>query len=505
MSFTSPGASTERALVDLRSRRGVVLIAATVLSSLLGFFDAYVVVIAVPAIKQDLGGSVTAIQFVVTGYLLTVAALLLLSGALADRFGLRRVLGVGLLVMLVASVLCSIVPSIEWLIAARVAQGVGGALVVPTSLAMLNGTLQVADRARGIGIWAGLSTLGMTVGPYIGGWLVDLASWRLVFLVNVPLVIAALGFLRFVPATGRIVRSAPLDLGGAALAVVGLGGVTYALTLGPEAGWTDPLVLGTAVVGVVCLIALVLLDRRLPAPLLRLSLFASRQFDAINVTTVLLYGAFAAANYLLVLQCELRLGYSAADAGAVLIPESVVFLLLSPFIGGLVARIGPRWLMLVGILCVAVAFVLLSGASPGQTYVEALLPGVLMWGLGVGLLVTPLTAAVLGAVSDSDLGEASAINDGAARVGALLVTALVPVLIGSTGGQSLASAIENGYQFAMIVMAALCVLAAIVAGVFVSNRRVNVPLAAPAHRLTSCALPVTARQDERGSREPSLS
>ncbi|WP_431278508.1 DHA2 family efflux MFS transporter permease subunit [Leifsonia poae] len=471
---------------------------ATVLASMVGFLDAYVVIVAVPAIKADLQASTTSMQFVVTGYLLTVAALLLLSGALADRFGRRRVLEAGLLVMLLASVLCSFAPSIGWLIAARIVQGAGGALVVPSSLAMLNGTLRVGDRARGIGIWAGLATLGTTVGPYAGGWLVDAFSWRWVFVLNIPIILIALVVLRFVPEVTKRIRAASADIPGAALAVIGLGGVTYALTAGPAAGWLDPVVLIAGIVGIAALVALVPVERRSPAPMVRLSLFSSRQFSAINVTTVLFYGALAAANYLLVLQCELQLGYTAAQAGAVLIPESVVFLILSPFAGTLIAWIGPRWLMVAGIVAVAIAFLLLSGASPGQSYVQAILPGALVWGLGVGLLVTPLTSSVLAAVKDSDLGEASAINDGASRVGALLVTALVPVLIGSAGGGDLAPAIERGYQPAMIVMAGISVAAAVVAAIFVSNARVGTTHMMPAPRVNSCA-PATV--DDRVSTE----
>jgi Na+/melibiose symporter-like transporter len=285
--------------------------------------------------------------------------------------------------------------------------------------------------------------------------------------------------------------------------VVGLGGVTYALTAGPASGWLTPTVLIAAVLGVAALVALIPVERRKAAPMLRLSLFRSRQFSGINVTTVLLYGAFAAANYLLVLQCELVLGYSASQAGAILIPESAVFLVVSLFIGGLVARIGPRWLMVVGILVVALAFFLLSGASPGQSYVQAILPGALLWGLGSGLLVTPLTSAVLAAVSDADLGEASAINDGASRVGALLVTALVPLLIAGSGGGGLTSAVQGGYQAAMIVMGALCVLSAIVAAIFVSNARAAKAVAAqplvPAPRINTCALPDVGRRIPEGA------
>ena len=484
------GTAGDSPQVVLRSSAGTALIAATVLASAVGSLDANVIKVAVPAIGRSLGASVATLQWTLTGYLLTVAALLLLSGALADRFGRRHVLVTGLFVMLASSVLCAVAPSVGVLIAARVAQGVGGAMVVPSSLALLNGTLRAADRARGIGIWAGLETLGTTVGPYAGGWLVDHASWRWVFVINVPLILAGLLVLRRVPETNFARRPLSPDVLGGALAVVGLGGVIYALTAGPASGWLSARVLIAAAAGAVSLIALVLVERGLRAPMLRLSLFASRQFDAINVITVLLYGALGTASYILFLQFELRLGYSAAQAGAALIPESAIFLLISPLSGVLVSRVGPRWLMVSGILMVAASFIWLSGAQAGSSYVRAILPPTVLWGLGIGLTVTPLTAAVLAAVRDADLGEASAINDAASRLGGLIVIALVPALVGATAGRSLDHALVHGYQPAMIALGGICVPAAVIAALFVGDDRAAATRLAPAPREHGCALPV---------------
>lgn len=483
--------------VPLRSGAGVALIAATVLASLIGFLDASVVNVAVPAIGRSLGASVATLQWTLTSYLLVASALLLLSGALADHFGRRRVLAAGLAVMLVASALCAAAPSAGVLIAARVVQGAGAALVVPSSLALLNGTLRPADRARGIGIWAGLATLGTTVGPYAGGWLTDHVSWRALFLLNPPLILAGLIVLRYVPDTRDERRPLSLDVPGALLAVAGLGGVIYALTAGPASGWASAPVLAAAVAGAVGLAALVPAERRRRAPMLRLSLFASRQFDAINVMTVLLYGALYAAAYLVILQCELRLGYSAAQAGAALIPVSAVFLVLAPVSGALVARVGPRWLMVAGIVAIGAGFGWLSAAHPGEGYAAAILPGALLWGVGTGLCVTPLTAAVLAAVSDTDLGEASAINDATSRVGGVVLIALVPALIGATGGRSIARALAQGYQPAMIVLAALCAAAALVTALFVSNNRRAVPRLAPPPNCHGCPVPIPGPVPDR--------
>jgi EmrB/QacA subfamily drug resistance transporter len=488
----SPAA--DGALVALRSRTGIALVAATTLASGVASYDAYVVNVAVPAIDRHFGASLSAIQWTLTSYLLAVAALLLIAGALADRFGRRRVLAVGLVVLVLASVACASATSIDALIAARSLQGIGAALVVPTSLALLNGTLRETDRARAIGIWAGLSTLATTVGPYGGGWLVDHASWRWVFLLNVPITLLALLALIPVPETTGQRRALSLDGAGALLAVLGLGGIVYALTDGASAGWSSARILIAFVVGGVSLVALAPVERRRRAPMLQLSLFASRQFDAINVATVLFYGALSAAGYLITVQLELQLGYTATQAGAALIPYTAVFLVLAPSSGVLVAKIGPRWLMVSGILLVAVSQVWLAQVGHGTSYVDTILPAALVRGLGLGLAVTPLTAAVLAAVRDSDLGQASAINDAASRVGGVIAIALVPILIGAGAGGTLAGSLAGGYRPAMLAIGALCAAAAVVSWRFVSDERGVVPAMAPAPP-HGCALPVSARPE----------
>jgi len=310
-----------------------------------------------------------------------------------------------------------------------------------------------------------------------------------VFLLNLPLIVAALWVLRIVPAGTDYRRPLSVDVAGALLAVLGLGGVIYALTAGPATGWASGAVLASGVVGLVCLAALVPVERRQGRPMLRTSLFRSRPFDAINAATVLLYGALAAASYLIVLQCELRLGYSATAAGAALIPESVVFLIVSPLVGGLVARVGTRWPMAAGILIVAGGFGWLSAARPGEPYAQAILPGAILWGLGIGLTVAPLTAGVLAAVDDRDLGEASAINDAASRVGGVVLVALVPALLGAGSSPDLSGPLATNYRTAMLVMAGLAVAAAILAAGFVPSRRKTAKHALPGPRLHTCAVP----------------
>ncbi len=490
---TSPTATAVHPpdLVALRSGGGVAVVATTVLASMVAFLDASVVTVAVRAIGEDLRADPAGVQWVVTSYLLTAAALLLLAGSLIDSLGRRAVLVWGLGIMLAASLLCAAAPSVGTLVAARLVQGAGAALVVPSSLALLNGTLRAGDRARGIGVWAGLATFGMTVGPFAGGWLVDHASWRYLFLLNAPLVLAALWALRSVPRVDVPRGRLHVDVAGGVLSTAGLGGVVYALTAGPRTGWAGPAVLAAGLGGVACLAALVPVERRQPHPMLRLRLFASRQFDAINVTTVLVYGALAAAGYLLVLQALLVLGFSATTSGALFIPASVVFFVLSPVVGGLVARIGPRRLMVAGIVSIAAAMFWLSGATAGEGYTTAILPGALLWGLGLGLMVSPLTSGVLASVSDDDLGEASAVNDAAARVGALLMVALVPVLVGVGRGE-LGPALVDGFRPAMLALGCLALAGAVVAGLFVTDGTTGGPRMPVPPQVHAGAVPVGA-------------
>jgi predicted MFS family arabinose efflux permease len=275
------------------------------------------------------------------------------------------------------------------------------------------------------------------------------------------------------------------------------------LTDGSAHGWTDARVLVAGAVGLVSLAALLPVERRLAAPMVRLSLFASRQFDAINVTTVLFYGGFSAVSYLLVLQFQLQLGYSAAQAGAALVPWAAVFVAISPLSGTLVSRVGPRWLMVSGMLTVGAAFAWLGAAAHhGASYAGAILPPVALWGFGLGLTVTPLTAAVLAAVRDPDLGEASAINDAAARLGGVIAIAAVPALIGATGGNSLGHALAGGYQPAMTAAAGLTTGAAVIAALFVSNDRTVASRVAPPAPYHACPLPNSAPSSHHQQQPP---
>lgn len=461
----------------LGSGRGVVLVAATVLASMVGFLDASVVNVAVPAIGTSFGSSVATLQWVLTSYLVTVAALLLVSGALADRFGRRRILTIGLVIVAVSAILCAIAPNAPILITARVLQGVGGALTVPSSLALLNGALREQDRSRGIGIWSGISTLATTVGPYAGGWLLDHSTWRWLFLLNVPLCVLAIVALRFVPRDVPLLQQLTTDVVGVALAIIGLGGIIFALTTGASNGWTSPVVIGFGIAGILALVLLAPVERRAKHPMLRLSVFRSRRFNAINLSTFFFYATVSGMGFLVTEQALVTLGYNAAQAGALLLPGSVVFLLMSPVSGQLATRFDARWLMTIGMSCAAVAVLVLSFVQQDSQYATDILPATLLFGFGLGLAITPLTAAVLASVPVADLGAASAINNVSSRIGGAIAIAVLPAAAGATAGRSLEETLSAGYSTAMLIAAALAVIAALIAALFV-HRQTSTPFPA---------------------------
>ncbi len=325
----------------------------------------------------------------------------------------------------------------------------GAALVVPISLTLLNSTLLMADRARGIGAWPACQRSSPpSVPTSAAGWSIT-PPWRWVFLLPLPLIVVALAALRQLPAASAKRRSPSIDVVGALLLVFGLGGAVYALTEAPRSGWSSTRVLIAVAIGGLSFMLLVPFERR-RTPMVRLSLFESRQFVAVNAVTLLVYGALSASGFLFVILCQLKLGYTATQAGAAFIPAAGLFVALSPLSGALVARIGPRWPVVAGIVLVAGSLLWLAQARPGSGYLNAVLPGVVAQGVGLGMMVPPLTAAVLAAVHDHEVGAASAINDAAAKVGAVAAVALVPVLIGVSAGSSLADSLTDGYRTAMI-------------------------------------------------------
>lgn len=426
------------------------------------FLDGTVVNVALPAIGHDLHTSVTGLQWTIDAYLLTLSALLLLGGSAGDRYGRRSVFVLGLVAFGAASAACGLAPGVGFLIAARAAQGVGGALLVPGSLAIIASGFAPEDRGRAIGAWSGLGGVASAVGPFLGGWLIDAVSWRLIFFLNLPLATVAVAVARRHVPESRAPQQEPLDITGAVTASLALAAVSYAAI--EHRGTEARLALA---LGLVVAAAFVVVERSGSHPMLPLGIFRSAQFTGANLTTLAVYGALGAAMFLVVLRLEVSLRYSAMEAGASLVPFTVLMLLLSSTSGKVAQRIGARAPMTVGPVVTAAGMLMLSRVGPGARYASGVLPGVVVFGLGMVITVAPLTAAVLAGVEESRVGVASGINNAAARLAGLLAVAVLPGLTGVDPGHSLRSGLATGYPSALRIAAGLCAAGGVAALLFV--------------------------------------
>jgi EmrB/QacA subfamily drug resistance transporter len=460
------------------SRPGRFVLAAAVLGSGVAFLDATVVNVALPSISRDLDAGLTGLQWILDGYLVTLTSLLLLGGSLGDLYGRRRIFVVGLGGFTAASLLCGLAPSTAGLVAARALQGVGAALLVPGSLALISASFRPEDRSRAVGAWSGLAAVAGAIGPFLGGWLVDAFSWRVVFLVNLPVAaVCAWITLRHVPESHDPLASHRPDLPGAVAVSVGLAGVAYALIEG--AGGVGLPEATAGVLGVVALGAFVVIERSRPDPMLPLSLFSSPQFAGANLTTLAVYAGLGGAMFLVVLQLQTILGYSALEAGASLLPVTALMLLLSARAAALAQRIGPRLPMTAGPLVVAAGLLLFRRVGEGATYAGAVLPAATVFGAGLSLTVAPLTAAVLAAVDERHLGVGSAANNAVARLAGLLAVAVLPALAGLDTGSPSPAAVTDGFARAMAIAAGVCTAGGVVAWLTVRQGTDVAPVTQP--------------------------
>ena len=413
----------------MNSRQRWTLVA-TILASAMTFIDGTVVNVALPALQANLRATITDVQWVVEAYTLFLSALILVGGAMGDQFGRKRVFLFGVVSFTAASIFCGIAPSPRVLIVARALQGIGAGFLVPGSLAIISATFDDAERGRAIGTWSGFSAITTALGPVIGGWLIEHVSWRAAFFLNVPLaVIVVVLSLRFMDESRDPSRSARIDWLGAVLGAVGLGGLVFGLLEWTPLGPRPPLVIGSLALGVVCLVMLVVVERRAPSPMMPLHLFHSRTFTLANVLTLLLYGALGIVLFLLPLDLIQVQHYSATQAGAALVPLAVIMFALSRWAGGLVARVGPRLPLTVGPAIAAVGIVLFARAASGDSYRSGVFPAVSLLGLGMTITVAPLTTTVMGAVDTVHAGVASGINNTVARVAGLLTIAVFGVFL----------------------------------------------------------------------------
>ncbi len=443
------------------------MLVACIFGSIIVFVDSTVVNVALPAIQRDLGGGLALQQWVVDAYLLTLGSLLLVGGSLGDLFGARRLFLLGIVGFGITSILCSAAPDGTTLIVARGLQGALGAVLTPAGLAVIATTFSGEARGAAIGSWTAWTGIAFVIGPLVGGWLVTNASWRWVFLINVPFAIVTAALVAYaVPprATGN--ERARVDVLGGVLCVLGLGGPVFALIEEPQRGWSDPLIL-VSLVGGIALFALFLLwESRTAQPMLPLHLFSRRNFSFANLETLAVYAGLATLTFFLVLFLQQLAGYTALRSGVALLPITVVMFLLSPRVGRLSMRHGPRWFMGIGPFVAGIALVDLVRLQPGFSYSFDLLPVLLVFSVGLSMIVAPLTATVLADAGEHDAGIASGVNNAVARVAGLLGIAVVGAAVAGPKNQL----DVTGFHLAMWITALLVVAGGIVGVAGIRNR-----------------------------------
>ncbi len=445
--------------LSLDEPRGRWVVAATIAASGMALLDMTIVNIALPAIDRDLDAGTAGLTWTVNAYTLTLSALILLGGSLGDRLGRRRVFVAGVIWFALASLLCGIAPNIGLLVAARGLQGIGGALLTPGSLAILQASFRPEDRSRAIGIWSGFGATAAVIGPLLGGWLLDIASWRWIFLVNLPVAGLVLFLARHIPETKDADAPQRSDVVGVLCAVVGLGGLTYGLTVG-----SLPLTL----VGIVGLIAFVVHEGRTTMPMMPLDVFRSRAFSATNLVTFLVYAALSGMVLWLVIALQVVAHQSPMRAGFALLPLTVCMLLLSPLAGSVSERIGPTVPMTVGPLIMAASVVALTRVDSQISYLVDVIVPTVVFGIGLAFMVTPLTATALAAVPDHRAGIASGVNNAVARIGGLLAIAVLPLVtaLGPDGFDD-AAALRPAFVMTMWICAGLLAAGGLLAAALV--------------------------------------
>jgi len=441
-----------------------LVLAIAVLASFVAFLDGTVVNVALPALTRELGGGLATQQWTVDAYLITLGALILVAGSLSDLLGRILVLRIGLVLFGAASIAIAAAPDPVFLIVARAVQGVAGALLVPSSLALITATFAGPARGRAIGIWTGLTSVAMLVGPALGGVFVDFLSWRLVFLVNLAPIAVTLALLLLLGRRDVRQPDAHLDLPGAVLCTLGLGGIVFACIEQDRLGWAHPAIWGIGTLGVLAFAGFLVRERVARSPILPLGLFAVRDFWAGNLATLLIYGALGLSSVVVAVYLQQGAGLPATLAGLASLPSTILMILFSSRVGALAARWGARWFMTIGPILAGAGALLYLLVSPDFDYWTQVLPAVLVFGAGLTLTVAPLTAAILGAIEPARAGTASAVNNAVARIAGLLLTAMLGLIAG--GELDL-----DGFRRATLVTAGLLVAGGVVSWLGIRDRR----------------------------------
>jgi len=450
--------------IRLGTAAGRGVLATTILGSGMVFLDSTIANVATRKIGEEFNAGFGALQWVQNGYLLPLASLILLGGSLGDRLGRRRVFLTGVAWFAGASLLCAVAPNIEILIAARALQGVGGALLTPGSLAIISASFAPDDRAAAVGAWSGLGGVATAIGPFLGGWLVQDVSWRWAFAINLPFAVAVIFLgMKYVPETRAVSRATRLDIPGTLLVAGGLGALTYGTTTAGSTGWHAEAWIITAV-GLALLAGFVIVERDEKQPLVPLGLFANRAFSGANIMTFMTYGALGAVLFVLVLHLQISAGYGALAAGTATLPITILMMFLSARSGALAARIGPRLQMIAGpLICAAGLLLTLRIDTHHHNYLTDVLPGLIVFGLGLSTFVAPLTATVMGTAPPDQVGVASGVNNAVARAASLLAVAILPPLAGLHGDSYRnPDVMVHGYRVVTLSSVVMLVVAAVV-------------------------------------------
>lgn len=439
-----------------------IILVVAILSSFVVMLDGFVVNVALPAITRDLHGGLTLQQWVVDAYLLTLSSLMLVAGSLSDLFGRNKVLKVGLWGFGVTSIICAVSPTGGVLIAARAVQGLAGALIMPSALAMIISNFAGTAQSKAIGTWTAWISMATLIGPPLGGFLIDVGSWRWIFAINILPIAVTLGLMSRLVADKPRDEGIKLDVWGAVLSAIGLGGSVYALIEQGRYGWGDVRIVATLIIGIVALLTFLWQEHRHKNPMLPLGLFKTRNFGMGNIATLFIYAALSVATFVVIIFVQQVAGYSALKAGFSLLPVTLIMFFLSPRAGKLAGKLGPRVFMSVGPIVAAAGFLLILRVKVPLSYWQQLLPGLIVFGLGLATTVSPLTSAILGSIEPTRAGVASAVNNAVARIAGLVGIACVGLFVGST-------ITLGGFHRGLVVIAALLILGGLVSFAGIRN------------------------------------